>query len=361
MSSNTSPVSFPPRLLALDGLRGLAALSVMLYHYLARYGTFDGLQHQTEFPYTFEWGWLGVNLFFVISGFVIYMSLDNRKAPLDFVVSRAIRLYPTYWAGIILTTVVVSLVGLPFWNYRPWEIAANFTMFQSFALLPSVDGVYWSLAEELKFYLLMLFFRLIGLIQRPLLICGTWLFFVSLYAVGMERLEMDWARRTCEIGYLLLSGSYCFWFISGIAIYGIFRNPSWKSNYAIMVLNSAYFFLPVGVSVYPTPLVAGLILLIFVGTIFLRPAWLQHRILIFLGTLSYPIYILHQNIGYCVIKTCYQANLSGYVGVTAAVVFSLGASWLVYQFIDVPMGDWLRKCYRDWRHRPCQPANQELQ
>ena len=357
MSSNTSPASTPPRLLELDGLRGLAAVSVMLYHYLARYGTFDGLSHGTVFPYTFAWGWMGVNLFFVISGFVIYLSLDNHPSPLDFVVSRAIRLYPTYWAGIVLTTIVVSLVGLPFWDYRPWEIAANFTMFQSFAFLPSVDGVYWSLAEELKFYLLMLFFRAIGLIQRPVLVCGSWLFFVSLYALGTQHLESNWARQACEIGYLLLGGGCCFWFISGIAIYGMFRNSTRVSNYVIMVFNTIYFLLSVGNSIRPTPLAAGLILLIFTGTIFLRPAWLRHPALILLGSLSYPIYILHQNIGYCVIKTCYQANLSGYFAVATAVLFAMGLSWLVWRFIDQPTGNWLRKRYRHWRTRPNQPAS----
>jgi peptidoglycan/LPS O-acetylase OafA/YrhL len=52
------------------------------------------------------WGYLGVNLFFVISGFVIFMTLDRTLVPLDFVISRTSRLFPAYWAAIIITMVI---------------------------------------------------------------------------------------------------------------------------------------------------------------------------------------------------------------------------------------------------------------
>ena len=81
-----------PRFRELDGLRGIAALAVVFSHYAA--------QHNSHFPedpppfHGFEWGAAGVQLFFIISGFVIFMSARRANRPSDFAISRAARLYP---------------------------------------------------------------------------------------------------------------------------------------------------------------------------------------------------------------------------------------------------------------------------
>ncbi len=83
----------------------------MAFHYTFKY---DELYHFTEpAPFQAPWGYLCVNLFFVISGFVIFMTLDRTRVPLDFVVSRVSRLFPAYWAAIVLTMLVTHWLGLP--------------------------------------------------------------------------------------------------------------------------------------------------------------------------------------------------------------------------------------------------------
>jgi len=106
-----------PRLYIIDALRLFAAMFVALHHYA---GTFRvnqphnavwGRPVQDIMPGVFRisaYGWVGVEIFFVISGFVICMSCWDRR-PRDFFVSRVIRLYPAYWFGIILTTVVLTI------------------------------------------------------------------------------------------------------------------------------------------------------------------------------------------------------------------------------------------------------------
>jgi peptidoglycan/LPS O-acetylase OafA/YrhL len=82
----------PTRLLELDVFRGLAALAVVLFHYTTVYErTYD---HHDEMLFDFSLGHYGVQLFFIISGFVIFMTLNRTKSALDFVVSRFSRLYP---------------------------------------------------------------------------------------------------------------------------------------------------------------------------------------------------------------------------------------------------------------------------
>src|SRR5689334_21950406 len=93
------------RLLELDVLRGLAAFGVLCYHYTTHHTL---LFSPTIKPlFNFPYGVYGVELFFMISGFVIFMTLENTKRPLDFIVSRFSRLYPCYWASVILTFSVI--------------------------------------------------------------------------------------------------------------------------------------------------------------------------------------------------------------------------------------------------------------
>jgi len=113
----------------LDGLRGVAAISVMLFHY-----TQDSFPRNTD---------MAVDLFFILSGFVIAHSygsrLQNSMSVLDYTGRRLIRLYPMYIAGIIIGIPVLFLVtkaGLA--NYSPKSILGN--IFLNCFFLPDFNG-----------------------------------------------------------------------------------------------------------------------------------------------------------------------------------------------------------------------------
>jgi peptidoglycan/LPS O-acetylase OafA/YrhL len=85
-----------------------------------------------------------VNLFFIISGFVIFMTLNATKRPMDFLVGRFSRLFPTYWAAIAVTFLITAVLGLPGRTVSAVEALANFIMLHGWFGIPHVDGVYWS-------------------------------------------------------------------------------------------------------------------------------------------------------------------------------------------------------------------------
>jgi peptidoglycan/LPS O-acetylase OafA/YrhL len=95
------------RLFELDVLRGIAALGVVMYHYTTHYDELYG--HSQKVLIYFPFGQYGVELFFIISGFVIFMSLERTKSSLDFIVGRFSRLYPAYWTAVILTFTIVTV------------------------------------------------------------------------------------------------------------------------------------------------------------------------------------------------------------------------------------------------------------
>ena len=114
---------------------------VVLYHLTFFYDS-SGLS-----PIRVPWGHFGVELFFIISGFVILMTLTRARDISDFAISRVARLYPAYWCAVLLTSLVAW--QLETLGPSPGELAANLTMMQGYMLLPDIDGSYWTLTLEL--------------------------------------------------------------------------------------------------------------------------------------------------------------------------------------------------------------------
>ena len=114
----------PERIAELDVLRGVAAVWVMLFHYTVRWFEQPG-------PPQSPFGEYAVHLFFMISGFVIFMTLRNTRTGADFVVSRFSRLYPAYWAAVLVTASVMTFIP-PFAKSAVTfpQVAVNLTMLQ---------------------------------------------------------------------------------------------------------------------------------------------------------------------------------------------------------------------------------------
>jgi len=143
----------PDRLLELDCLRGIAALSVVLFHFTFGYDYGNHLMDPSNFYFTY--GRMGVQLFFIISGYVIIMTLSKTRNILSFIISRFSRLYPSYWVCILLTLSITTLISPPLHIYSLKQIVFNFTMFQYAFKIKDIDGAYWTLFVELSFYIIM--------------------------------------------------------------------------------------------------------------------------------------------------------------------------------------------------------------
>ncbi|MFH8236555.1 acyltransferase family protein [Streptomyces sp. NPDC018321] len=156
----------------------------------------------------FAFGRLGVDLFFLISGFVICMSAWGRT-PRDFFISRVTRLHPMYWVAIIVSASVVYLFDTPFGHPNPRVLFANFTMLQTPLGVDNLDSVYWTLWPELCFYLTFAVVVWKGLTyQRVVVFCGLW----TVAAVLAP-----------SAGTLLVNPTSAPFFIAGMAFYLMYR------------------------------------------------------------------------------------------------------------------------------------------
>jgi peptidoglycan/LPS O-acetylase OafA/YrhL len=167
-------------------MRFLAAFSVLVYHYFSCYH--PKLAVPEGFLAAASWatryGYLGVNAFFMISGFVILWSAMQR-GPIDFLIGRISRLYPCFWFSVLLTAGVVYLfgayaaTGIPV-QVSPASVAANLTMIPSYLGFGYIDDVYWTLEVELRFYALVFLMLLFRLQNRVDSLLNLWLAILAL-------------------------------------------------------------------------------------------------------------------------------------------------------------------------------------
>lgn len=133
------------RFYILDVMRFWAALAVVFYHYSIY---FRGTFFEVSTPIA-NYGYLGVPFFFMLSGFVITASAQNRSA-IQFALSRIARLYPAFWACLLFTcAIVVYLKGD---GISVGQAIVNSTMLNDYLGVKNIDDVYWTLQAEIKFY-----------------------------------------------------------------------------------------------------------------------------------------------------------------------------------------------------------------
>lgn len=271
------------RIKELDALRGVAAFAVFLFHFQL-----------------FDYGYLGVHLFFIISGFVIFLSAESAKKPIDFVIARVSRLYPTYWVCLAITFAVLYLSQS---NVTWQQLLFNLTMFQEFLGVANVDGAYWSLTEELVFYVIVWGTLVLGLLSRVQLWSGLML----CMALGGLFLQVEDGGLMKNIQSVV---KYFNLFVAGIIFYRIYQSQKIKLQHGLGLAASLGIALFYGYGSYldyfnhTTEMVyISSFYVLFTLLVMGKLAFLQrYRVLLFLGEISFPFYLLHQEIGLTFIR-----------------------------------------------------------
>jgi peptidoglycan/LPS O-acetylase OafA/YrhL len=326
------------RIMGLDSLRGLAALSVLVGHYTAHYHRLYG--HDARLAFQYPYAVVGVLLFFMISGFVILMTAERAAGAMDFAWARFSRLYPAYWVAVAVTFTVLAVFPLPGRHASFGAAVANLAMFHNLLGVPSVDGVYWTLQVELCFYAMVF----------GLLVCGG-VRYVELLLIGLVSLAAadelllggvkgEWLVR---LRHLLLL-EYAYAFLIGVTLYRSLNAPRWWHWPAVAgCLLWALCFAP-RPHFYAAAGFTPLLYLTTRGHL----ALLGARWLVLLGTLSYPLYLTHQNIGYVVIRAGYRFGLNPNVSVALAAVVALGIAAVITFTVERPAMALLRQRRPRW-------------
>jgi peptidoglycan/LPS O-acetylase OafA/YrhL len=323
------------RLAELDGLRGLAAIAVVLYHYFYHY---DGIYgHQFNVPEVFRLGFYGVHLFFMVSGFVIYWTISRSEKPLDFIWSRFSRLYPPFWTALVFTFVVVAIFSLPGREATTSTFLLNFFMFHEYFGVKHVDGVYWTLTLELAFYFWVLTIFCLGQIKRIEYIMIIWIIIASVVSFNVLGLQLSPVFKK----FLLLD--YISLFAAGISFFK-YRIKD-HSNVTNVLVALSILSLFVNHS-YKVGLLLCCFYLIFWLITIDKLKVLASRPLVYLGTISYSLYLVHQNLSYIIINEFYTLNLNPLFGIAVALFVSILIAHLIMVYVEKPSLRKLRAFYK---------------
>ena len=322
----------------LDALRGIAAMLVVLFHFTTKYQELFG--HSSSLKLAMPWGHLGVNLFFMISGFVIFMTLARTCTAADFLVSRFSRLYPAYWVAVGLTFGLTTLLGLPGKTVGIGAALANLSMVQGFFKVPHVDGVYWTLEVELLFYAWALLTFKLGWLSRVHVLLAL-LFVLRLIYFGFEQ----FAHISLPyIAYRLLILQFIPWFAAGIMVFRLASGAGTRRR-DLALLGAAVVVLAIVDSVGLAALAAACALLMWAavrGSLKL----LAHPVLVWLGAISYTLYLLHENIGWALIRRAEQANVEAHLAIALALGVSLLLATALTRWVEQPAMRWIRQTYK---------------
>jgi len=295
-----------------------------------------------------KYGYLGVELFFMISGYVIPLSIRNRSVA-DFAVARAIRLYPTFWLCVALLAAVPPLLGEWRFQLPLRDTLLNLTMLAELFGARYLDGVFWTLATELQFYALVAFVVGVFGFQR---LPGALLVWLILGAAATAFAKATGTRPVYP------GGAFFMYFCFGAACYFLQHLGERSARvYALLGLSlplmlahaahkagaaSEMFGVPFSLHMVFPIVLASAAVVFFSRRLSerMKPA----ALVTLLGGLTYPLYLVHENIGYAVLNTLYSAD-TRWLGFVYVVALSFAAATALYLWFDLPARRRLRRAF----------------
>ncbi|HSB93309.1 MAG TPA: acyltransferase [Flavitalea sp.] len=346
------------RLDILDGFRCVAIVSVLFFHFYSKW-TFP-VKEENYLPgenvyHTdiFNHGNLGVQFFFIISGFVIFYTLERSETLIAFLIKRFIKLFPTMLLCSVVTFLAIPLLDsyneYPNFHSRFIDFLPSLTFtppsgWQRLFNDPDIDyinGSYWSLWPEVVFY----FVAGITYFSNKKLFVRNW-FVLIFVALVTNVLYMLFSNLPITARPLIPGARNHLYFSLGILFYCLHKSRKVSAfSYLTIVLLSIYTLVLAG-----TPQRVGFVVMVSLFLLFIyKQEWVSFfkwKFLTTIGLVSYSLYLIHENIGVVLINRL--ATLTG-TGVLAfllpllvsalCIVFSI----LVFQWYEKPVDYYLKK------------------
>lgn len=367
--------SIPKHVAGIDAIRLMAAMLVMMFHY----GYWVGMdtaghsamasQFLVSFPEFYrysEFGWVGVHIFFVISGFVIAYSAEKATA-YSFFVARVVRLLPA-----VLICATITLLAAYYVHYQSY-LDLTMAYLHSIFFLPQgpyVDDSYWTLAIEVVFYsLIFLLLAMgcyrwirqlaiaVGLASGIFQIC-SWITPAYPDSVLNHIMQHVYGKRMADLTLL----NYGCFFALGVFLWLQFLKKSppaanlfWMLIFTdigclqIYITHSGFVgkYIQFQPALVPILIWLAALALIVISIkcnahIHRGPAWLAST-LRRMGLMTYPLYLIHQMAGMMLLGTLIQSGVAPYTALITTVACVFIAAWFISSHLEPPLSVWVRK------------------
>jgi peptidoglycan/LPS O-acetylase OafA/YrhL len=340
-----SPQKINTRIPELDALKGIAVLGVLLTHYT--------MESKELMAYGFRLGSVGVEFLFILAGFMAMMALEKAENGKDFLIRRVWRAYPAYWASVTLTTLFIGLLmaiehrhvfqSHLYHDNLLIQFLANLTMLQQYLRVLDIDTDYWTLFVGLLFYGFMYVVYLLGRLRQIELVGTVLLLPVLVYALFAKE-QLPFVHKILTYFFPLINHFPLF--LAGIVFYKMKYEGATPQRYLLAAVALAIqpLLLDDGgwTWVFASEIDLALMLAAFYGIFILliqnRLRWIVNPVTLFLGGISYPLYLVHQVIGALVIAPLLvkYAGLSHWVAMfCVSLPCVLVFSWLIHRYIEM--------------------------
>ncbi|WP_312765796.1 acyltransferase [Epilithonimonas sp.] len=335
------------RVSILDGFRVIAIFVVMLFHY---YTTFFGTYYSyiVDTSKIFKFGFWGVQFFFIISGYVILMSLQSSKNFLEFLKKRYIRLAPGMFAASLITFVIFSISKTQMFpkssEYKNFIFSNTFlpqglaTIYFPQLNLKYIDGAYWSIWAEITFYIIIsaLFFlnkkniiRNFGIISIGGMLC----FYAINTVENKFMVDLTAAKRFFLIFNFF---QYSIWFFIGVLLRKSYLQNERKYFIGIILCFILIILIHRSLLITAVSLIVFCLLYLFLYRQNLI-SFLGNPLMSKIGIATYSVYLLQNNLGVLIINRIspYFGKFNFIIGILVILLmFWLGT--LLYKFVEVP-------------------------
>jgi len=324
-----------PRLEFIDALRGIAILGVLLTHYVPAMSHIYQLVHPDLLAYSTN-GKYGVHLFFIISGYVIFMTLDKDPKLLNFAFARFSRLYPPFWIAVTISFILISNFGHPLRSYTPnWsDYVLNMTMLQRFFLVKSIDGSYWSLTFELMFYFYMGITIITSTRNRVNLYIVIWLILSIAFTALAYYNEIHITDRWKGL-FLIEFNSF---FFTGVILYQYRKQKRLDLFLVVFFLSAVQQYLIAGLKMMFVYLSATLIFIAFTQLKSLSANWL-----VYTGRISYSLYLIQAVPGYVLMAQLQRLGYSPLTTISIVLISVFITAYFLRLIFEIKVQQKLRQ------------------
>ncbi len=337
------------RILELDALRALAAINLVLFHfthvYSAKYG------YSSPLGFTWPFGAYGVEMFFILSGFVNSMSLMRRGKPVDFVAARLIRIIPIFLMVIIANIWILRLSPMN-QTVTTSQFMANMTLMPKILGYECVDPVMWTLQIEMMFYGTLVVLFKIGALRRYFLGWGTLLTLSLLVCPALDAMapshsNSGWFAAGTMLRRVMLL-DFVPLFAIGFLLYMIKTDSGRKWQNILGILAAAAVFHSIDHGRH-NPVATALIIGLITMSAYGRVPILRLKPLVYVSTISYAIYLCHNNLGCAMIHRFDQLGIPPQICFLFGIVFSFAMAVVVTHRIEQPITQALRNGWSRYR------------
>lgn len=310
---------------SLDCLKGLAALIVMFHHYTENYGVLYG--HKAEYPFVLMGGGrFGVYIFFLLTGYFILMSINKEKTLFDYWKKKLLNLYPIYFICVLTTFSFVYLFGLEGREGTVKDLVFNLFFLQELSKAKNIDGAYWTLLVQIRYYIIfgVLYFFIYKINENNKKISFRLLPVLWLACITFCQIIIP---DSYSIQWILLA-DFGHVFLVGQSYYYVEKGENKKYFFAVIILCNVYSFISNGLSETILLLLAEAVTILFY-TKKLNLKWLGA-----IGGYSYAIYLLHQNIGYILIRILEENGFTNEIFVLVPMAAIILLAFFITKFLE---------------------------